>query len=146
MEIAKQVFDMLPEDGDKLSEKELKALTGLNLGQIKEAKKFLKENGLTNAYRGRGGYVSRIEDAKFPEEPDTMSKAEKIAGARAEKKAISAEINRRKEMRDKVISYGWRKFPEADEIQADWQGFDIFYLWVWKDKRADGYKCFAEDI
>jgi DNA-binding GntR family transcriptional regulator len=151
MEIAKQVFDMLPEDGDKLSEKELKALTDLNLGQIKEAKKFLKENGLTKAYKGRGGYVSLVEGAKFPEEENTMSAGEKRAASRAATKAKEKERAERREVEEKVLAYV-EKLPEAekaDEIQIEWvnlKWWDVFYAWIWHDGKAKGYKVYTEDM
>jgi DNA-binding GntR family transcriptional regulator len=146
MEIAKDVFNALPEDGDKLSEKELKALTGLNLGQIKEAKKFLKDNGLTKAYRGRGGYVSRIEGAKFPEEENTMSAGEKRAASRAESAAKQREIEQRNADCDRIRVHVASEVGEHDNIDVFWIQYDMFYAWVWNDGYAKGYKVFANEI
>lgn len=137
---------MLPENGDKLSERELKALTGLNLGQIKEAKKFLKENGLTKAYRGRGGYVSLIEDAKFPVEENTMTAGEKRAAARAESVAKQKEIEQRRSECDKVREYVASEIKEFDDIDVFWIQHDMFYAWVWDHGYAKGYKVFANEI
>ena len=146
MEIAKQVFDMLPEDGDKLSEKELKALTDLNLGQIKEAKKFLKEHGLTKAYRGRGGYISLVEGAEFPVEENTMSAGEKRAASRAASVAKQKEIEQRNSDCDRVRGHVASEIGAHDSIDVFWIKFDMFYAWVWIDGYANGYKVFANDI
>lgn len=146
MEIAKQVFDMLPEDGDKLSEKELKALTGLNLGQVKEAKKFLKDNGLTKAHRGRGGYVSLVDGAKFPVEENTMTAGEKRAAARAESVAKQKEIQHRRDECDRVRDHVASELKEHDDIDVYWIQHDMYYAWVWNNKYAKGYKVFANEI
>ena len=138
---------MLPEDGDKLSEKELKALTGLNIGQVKEAKKFLKEHELTKAYRGRGGYVSLVEGAAFPVEENTMSAGEKRAASRAESKAKQKELEQREADCDKVREYVASEIGSAhDEIDVFWIKYDMHYAWVWIDGNAKGYKVYANEI
>lgn len=147
MESAKTIFDALPEDGDKLSEKQLKQLTGLNLGEIKDAKKWMKEAGLTKAYRGRGGYVSLVEGAEFPVEENTMSSGEKRAASRAASKADEKEKAERRAIEEKVLAYV-KKQPEADkadEIQIEWvnlKWWDVFYAFIWKDGFAKGYKVY----
>lgn len=146
MEIAKQVFDIMPEDGDKLDEKSVKALTGLNLGQVKEAKKWLKENKLIKSYRGRGGYFSILPDATFPVEENTMSAGEKRAASRAESVAKEKEVQQRRDECDRVVEYVASQVGEYDEIQAFWIKFDMWYAWVWHDKRATGYKVYANDL
>jgi len=149
MEIAKTIFDSLS-PGTKYSEKEVKSVTGLNLGKIKDAKKWLKENNLIVSYRGRGGYFSLAEGAVFPEQEvtNTMTREEKIAAAREEKKAVSAAIQARRSQRDRVADYAKSKYPEADNVQAYWYGGndDYFYVYVWKGKTAEVYGCYSTDI
>ena len=146
MEIAKQVFDIMPEDGDKLDEKSVKALTGLNLGQVKEAKKWLKENKLITSYRGRGGYFSIAEGATFPEEENTMTAGEKRAASRAESVAKQRERQLREAECDKVRSHAAKHYPEHDQIDVFWIKFDMYYAWVWKEGNAKGYKVYANEI
>lgn len=148
MKEAKQIFDALPEDGTKVSEVQIKEITGLNLGKIKDAKKWLKQNNIIQSYRGRGGYFSLTEGASFPQEENTMTKEEKIAASREEKKIKTREIQNRRNQQEKIKSYAFEQFPEADEVNVFWFGNteDRFYVWVWKDKKADTYSCYASDI
>lgn len=148
-ENAKKIWDNLPKDGSKWSEKDLKSLTGLNIGKIKEAKKWLKNNELIQSYRGRGGYISRLEGAVFPETESTMTAAEKRAGAREEKQILKGEALRRRAIKDAVVEYV-AALPEgkgADEIQCDFISQDNYmaYVWVWEAKSAKGYRVYVED-
>jgi hypothetical protein len=149
MENAKTIFESLAPD-QKYSEQQVKDITGLNLGKIKEAKKWLKENSLINSYKGRGGYFSIIEDTEFPEPEvtNTMTREEKIAAAKEEKAANSKELRARRQQRDKVIQYAETQFPGADKIEAYWYGGngDYFYVWVWNGKKADVFGGYASDI
>lgn len=150
MDNAKKIFESIPH-GEKISEAQTKELTGLNLGQIKEAKKWMKENKLIESFRGRGGYYAIIPETEFPEEEKTfmeMTQQEKMANAREEKLAKNKEFKIRREQRDKVISYAQKEFPKADNIQAFWYGGneDYFYIWVWDGKKAKTYGCYASDV
>lgn len=151
MENAKKIWDALPEDGSKWSEKDLKNLTGLNIGKIKEAKKWMKEHELIQSYRGRGGYISRLEDAEFPQEENTMTAAEKRAASRAATAAQIREKKDRRELEEKVLAY-IKDQPEAkgaDQIQLQWvnvQWWDVFYVWIWHGPYAKGYKIYTEDM
>lgn len=150
MDNAKKIFNALTPDV-KYGEKEVKDITGLNFGKIKDAKKWLKENNLIQSYRGRGGYFSILPDAQFPqnEVESTMSREEKIAGAKEEKRLTSREMEARRQQRDKVVEYASKEFPEADKIEAFWYGGnlgDYFYIWVWNGKQAKTYGCYASDI
>lgn len=150
MDNAKKIFENIPH-GEKISEAQTKELTGLNLGQIKDAKKWMKENNLIESFRGRGGYYAIIPETEFPEEEKTfveMTQQEKMANAREEKLAKNKEIKARREQKEKVISYAKKEFPDADDIQAFWYGgkADYFYIWVWNGKRAKTYGCYASDI
>ena len=149
MDKAKKIFDTIPH-GEKISEAHTKELTGLNLGQIKDAKKWLKENDLIESFRGRGGYYAIIPDSEFPKDDlfVEMTQQEKMARAREEKLAKNKEIQARREQKDKVISYAQKEFPEADNIEAFWYGGsgDYFYIWVWKGKHAKTYGCYASDV
>lgn len=150
MENAKKIFDSL-EAETKYSEEDVKSITGLNTGKIKEAKKWMKENNLIESYRGRGGYFSILANAEFPEEEvvNTMSREEKIAAAKEEKKLVSREMEARREQRDKVKEYVEKEFPDADKVEAFWYGGnlgDYFYVWVWNGKHAKTYGCYASDI
>jgi len=148
---AKEIWDVLPEDGSKWSEKDLKKLTDLNIGKIKEAKKWMKDNELIQSYRGRGGYISRLEDAEFPQEENTMSAGEKRSASRAASKAKEKEQAERREVEEKILEHV-KSLPEAheaDEIEIAWMDlryWDVFYAWIWKDGKAKGYKIYTEDI
>jgi hypothetical protein len=148
MKEAKQIFEALPKDGSKVSEAEIKKITGLNLGKIKDAKKWLKQNDIIQSYRGRGGYFSLPEGASFPEEENTMSTEEKIAATREEKKIKKRETQNRRNQQEKIKRYVSEQFPDSDHIEVFWFGNteDKFYVWVWKDKEADTYSCYASDI
>lgn len=149
MENAKKIFESLDPE-QKYSEQEVKDITGLNLGKIKDAKKWLKENNLITSYRGRGGYFSLIGGVQFPEPEivNTMSREEKIAAAKEEKAAKSKELRARREQRDKVIQYAETQFPDADKVEAFWYGGneDYFYIWVWNGKQANVYGTYASDV
>lgn len=150
MNNAKKIFENI-QHGEKISEAKVKEITGLNLGQIKEAKKWMKENQIIESFRGRGGYFAIIAGVEFPKEEEVfmeMSQQEKMASAREEKLAKNREIKARREQRDKVLSYAQKEFPEADELEAYWYGGkeDYFYIWVWNGKKAKTYGCYASDI
>lgn len=146
---AKEIFENIAH-GEKISEASVKEKTGLNLGQIKDAKKWLKENDLIESFRGRGGYFLIKEGMQFPvdETFSEMSKQEKIAAAKAEKLEKNREIKARREQKEKVIAYAKSEFPDADAVQAFWYGGtgDYFYIWVWNGKSAKTYGCYASDI
>jgi hypothetical protein len=149
MKEAKKIWEELPEDGSKWSEKDLKSLTGLNIGKIKEAKKWMKEHELIQSYRGRGGYCSRVEGAEFPVEANTMTAAEKRAASQAEKRMVKADIQRRRDIQATVIEYVGQ-LPEgegADKIECSYITSDNYmaYVWVWNAKSAIGYKVYVED-
>jgi DNA-binding transcriptional regulator YhcF (GntR family) len=146
-EDAKKIWDEIEEG--KWSEKDLKNLTGLNIGKIKEAKKWMKQHDLIQSYRGRGGYISRKEGAEFPQEENTMTAVEKAAAAREEKRIIKAEAQRRREIAQLVLDYA-ATLPEtegADKIDLDYITQDNYYchIWVWRGKKAKGYKVYVED-
>ena len=70
-------------EAPKIGEASVKEVTGLNLGQIKEAKKWLKDNGLIQGHKGRGGYFSIVEGAQWPEEAvNKLSRSESLKAAR----------------------------------------------------------------
>lgn len=148
---AKKIWEALPEDGSKWSEKDIKALTDLNIGKIKDAKKWMKEHELIQSYRGRGGYISRLEGAEFPQEENTMTAGEKRAASKAASKAAQKEQEERRELEAEVLAYV-KTLPEAkdaDEIQIQWvnlQWWDVFYTWIWHGKSAKGYKVYTEDM
>lgn len=150
MDNAKTIFDALTPE-TKYSEQQAKEITGLNVGKIKEAKKWMKENNLIESYRGRGGYFSILASAEFPEQEivNTMSREEKIAAAKEEKKIVSREMEARRQQRDRVTEYVSKEFPNADKVEAFWYGGnlgDYFYVWVWNGKQAKTYGCYASDI
>lgn len=149
MDNAKKIFDTIPH-GEKISEAQTKELTGINLGQIKEAKKWMKENGLIESFRGRGGYYAIIPESQFPKDNVfvEMTQQEKMASAREEKLAKNREIQARREQKDKVIKYAQTEFPDADNIEAFWYGGneDYFYIWVWDGKHAKTYGCYASEV
>jgi uncharacterized protein YifE (UPF0438 family) len=150
MDNAKTIFDKIPH-GEKINEAQTKDLTGLNLGKIKEAKKWMKENGLIESFRGRGGYFAIIAGSEFPKGEEVfveMTQQEKMAAAKEEKRAKNTEVKIRREQRDKVLSYAKKEFPEADDIQAFWYGGkdDYFYIWVWNGKKAKTYGCYASEV
>jgi len=147
MEDAKKIWDQI--EVGKWSEKDLKSLTGLNIGKIKEAKKWMKNNNLIQSYRGRGGYISRLPDAVFPEQESTMTAAEKAAAAREEKRIIKADVARRRQIAQDVIDFVAAQ-PEAedsDEISCDYISADNYmaYAWVWHGKSAKGYRIYVDE-
>lgn len=149
MNNAKKIFEEISH-GEKISEASVKEITGLNLGQIKEAKKWMKENELIQSFRGRGGYFLILEGKEFPQDETfvEMTQQQKMAAAREEKLEKNREVKARREQLAKVLAYAEKQFPEADKVEAFWYGGndDYFYIWVWNGKKAGTYGCYASDI
>ena len=136
----------------KIGEVAVKEITGLNLGQIKEAKKWLKNNGLIQGHKGRGGYFSVVEGAKWPEEAvNKLSRSESLEAAREAKKAKSRELTEfaahRQAIRDHIRSEveELSEVPDKD-FDFNWCGFDEYIVVVWKNGYGSRYRCFANEL
>ena len=139
-------------DAPKVGEASIKEITGLNLGQIKEAKKWLKANGLIKGHKGRGGYFSVVEGAAWPEEVVTkLSRSESLEAAREAKQAKSRELTEfaghRKTIRDYIRKEEseFSNVPD-DDFDFNWCGFDEYIVVVWKNGVGTRYRCFANEL
>lgn len=148
----KTVYEAAASHDGKISEAMIKEKTGLNLGQIKEAKKWLKGNGLIEGHKGRGGYFSVVEGAKWPEEAVAkLSKSESLEAAREAKKAKSRELSEfaghRQTIRDHIRQEvdEFSDVPDED-FDFNWCGFDEYIVVVWKNGIGSRYRCFANEL
>lgn len=149
----KAVYDAAANyDKPKIGEAAVKEITGLNLGQIKEAKKWLKDNGLIQGHKGRGGYFSVVESAQWPEEAvNKLSRSEALEAAREAKQAKSRELTEfaahRQVIRDHVRSEvsDLSDVPD-DDFDFNWCGLDEYIVVVWKNGIGNRYRCFANEL
>jgi hypothetical protein len=138
--------------GPKIGEATIKEVTGLNLGQIKDAKKWLKGHGLIQGHKGRGGYISVVEGAEWPEEAVTkLSRSEHLEAAREAKKAKSRELTEfathRQVIRDHIRAEvsDLSEVPDKD-FDFNWCGLDEYIVVVWKNGSGIRYRCYADEL
>jgi len=147
---ARQLFNALPSDGAKISEKSIKESTSLSVTQIKESKKWLKDNGLTETYRGRGGYVSRVEGKAFPESVVKSTVEERLAVAREVKKERSLSRNKTANAHESIRNYVRSEVSEyADVEDRDFDfnivGEDEYLVVVYKNGFGKKYIVHLDD-
>lgn len=152
---SKIVFDAaLNYSEPKINEVTVKELTGLNLGQIKEAKKWLKDKGLIQSFRGRGGYFSVIDGAVWPEEEkavNKLSKSENLAAAREAKKAKHRELAEFESHRERIRAHVRKEVETLSEVPDEdfdfnWCGEDEYIVVVWRQGTGSRYRCFANEL
>lgn len=139
-------------EASKIGEASVKEVTGLNLGQIKEAKKWLKDNGLIQGHKGRGGYFSIVEGAQWPEEAvNKLSRSESLKAAREAKQAKSRELTEFATHRKVIRDHIRKEAPELSDVPDEdfdfnWCGFDEYVVVVWRNGIGSRYRCFANEL
>lgn len=133
-EYAEKIYNHLKNVG-KVSGGNVKAALDLSDTEYKKGKNELKENGLVELGRGRGGTIQLIEGAEIPEEPKKPSKSDIMKIAREEKQATSNAQKHRDRIRAKALEDAEAEFPDSGEIQIQVADVDSgkVYVTVWNE-------------
>lgn len=136
---AKKVLELINKDGSKTLGSYLRESSGLGPESFKKAKYELRELGLVELGRGRGGSVSLIVGAKIPEEPHKMSQGEKLAIARE----VKVNNSRQKLKNEKITNYLATKLSEELGVKEErlnvlyGPGSSKNYVEVWDKNRRN---------
>lgn len=131
---ARKLFKALPAEG-KVGGITIREKVGLSMGEFRIAKVELKNAGLIELGKGRGGSLGRVEGAELPPEPKKADPVKRMAHAREAKQELSRAQRERDELREAAIKWGWKNYPEADDIQAGFYD-GSWYVEVWKGRVA----------
>lgn len=134
---ARKLFNALPPEG-KVGGMSIRDRAGLSAHDFRLAKLELRDAGLVELGRGRGGSLGRIDGAELPPEPKKPSVEERLADAREIKAERSKAQRERDALREHVIEVGRRHFPDAKEIIPGLYG-NGWYIEVWDDNGAQVY-------
>lgn len=120
---AQKILKILPEDGSFLGGMHIRKATKMPNGKFKIAKAELKEAGLVQLGRGRGGSVARIEGVEAPAPKKKLSKNELMAKARAAKEENEKMRKGDRDHHNRLVAFCLREvrkmFPFTKENQID---------------------------
>lgn len=141
-EVAQQMLDLLPKNGNTLSGGQIKAELGLSPSEFKAVKSELKGAGLISCGRGRGGTIRLVLGAEAPKEAPKITPQERAQFAREARSSQSKERKRRDRIYELVTNWANGQFEcEKVEVQiwrdsSDWAEC---YVYVWNNKVALTY-------
>lgn len=135
---AQKILDVLPEDGSKISGGQVLDKVDLSKSEFKKGKEWLRDNGMVELGRGRGGTISRIVGAVAPPEPKKLSKAEVMKIAREERQSKSRIRKQRDRLAEKALKEAEKEFPDATEITIQVWNVDLgmCYAYIWEGKKG----------
>lgn len=110
---SKQVLEYVKKNGGKLSGGIIKGELGLKDSEFKKAKTELKQYGLVELGRGRGGTITVVEGVPVPEETPKRTRAEIMADAREEKEAKKRENKKHKKMVEIGLEKASKDYPDS---------------------------------
>lgn len=129
-EQAERIFNRLPEDGTTVGGITLQRELELSKLEYQRARDELKTEGLAVAGRGRGGSLGRIKGAA-PKEEKIVTKAERMAYARAAKAAKSREEREMADLIERVLTWihnhGYTQVEKKD--LSYYEGRFLFTVW-----------------
>lgn len=142
---AKRVFDLLPQDGSKISGIKVKDKLTLSALDYQKAKDELRAEGLVELGKGRGGTIGRVEGVETPEVVTKKTKEESLEIAREEKAARTKAQRELDAMKETAIAAGKKHFPDADDYRPGLRNLDEWYCEVRIGKTTGNYFLTEED-
>ncbi len=134
MTISSDVYELLPEDGSKVSGGFIREKLNLDKSDFTKAKESLKAENKIICGRGRGGTICRNVDTsshiKLPEPIKPPTKAERMEHAREVKTYKKADSKRREEIEAEALKIGEKEFPDADFIETHVWNLDSGEVYV----------------
>lgn len=135
--VATTLLEGLPKDGSKVSGGTIRDRLNLSTIEYGQAKKQLKEEGLVELGRGRGGTIRLTEKGQGFEPPKKKTKEESLEIAREEKQARTRDQREWDALRERAEQVGWERHPDADRIEPHFYAGD-WYVEVWSHQGHRG--------